>query len=278
VLVSFFPVYLFTKNVAAGTDVAVELMLPANKGCPHGYDLTPGDAKKIAAADIYVMNGGGLEEFDEAKIKKFNGKISIIDSTKGMTLLESTCCEDEEQHEHQHHHDSGKNPHSFSSPKYAAQQVRAIAAGLAAADPGRAAAYKKNADAYATKLEAIGKRFETKLAGLPNRKVVAMHEIFEYLAKDAGLDVVGEIVTGAGTEASPPKKLIAKMKKDAPKAILTEPQYDEKMAKALSRETGVPYFKIDPLATGPDAPALDHYEKTMESNLAALVAALGGKS
>src|SRR5688500_5469432 len=57
ILCSFFPVYLFTKNVVGDAEGAtVSLMLPASKGCPHGYDLTPGDGKRIAGADVIILN------------------------------------------------------------------------------------------------------------------------------------------------------------------------------------------------------------------------------
>jgi len=278
ILCSFFPVYLFTKNVVGDAPgVSVALMLPASKGCPHGYDLTPGDGKRIADAKIVVVNGGGLEEFDEKKIKNFNPNAVVVDSTKGLKLVEALCCHDEEEeegHEH-HHHESGKNPHTFTSPLMAAQQVKVIADELAKADPTRGEIYKKNAAAYSAKLEAIGKEMKDALPKAKGAKVVTSHEIFDYLATDLGVTVVGEVQTGTKGDA-PPRKLIEKIKKEKAKAIFTEPQYSSKKAELIAKEAGVPAFQLDPLASGPDDAAADHYEKTMRANLETLKKALGG--
>jgi zinc transport system substrate-binding protein len=278
VLCSFFPVYLFTKNVVGDAPgVTVSLMLPASKGCPHGYDLTPGDGKRIAAADVVILNGGGLEEFDEKKIRNFNEKAVVVDSVKGLKLLDAECCHDEDEeegHEH-HHHESGKNPHTFTSPVMAAQQVKVIGDELAKADPSRGETYKKNAAAYAAKLEALGKEMKDALPKAKGAKVVTSHEIFQYLADDLGVKVVGEVQSGGKGDA-PPRKLIETIKKENAAAIFTEPQYSSKKAELIAKEAGVPAFQLDPLASGPDDPSADHYEKTMRANLDVLKKALGG--
>jgi ABC-type Zn uptake system ZnuABC Zn-binding protein ZnuA len=278
ILCSFFPVYLFTKNVVGDApNVEVALMLPASAGCPHGYDLTPADAKKIAAATVFVLNGAGLEEFDEKKIKGQNAKVAIIDASKGLTLI---AADDEHDHEHgaSHHHDSdGKNPHCFASPNFAAAQVRNIAEGLVAHDPKNAETYRKNASAYAARLEAIGKDFTKDLSKLTNKKIVTMHEVFDYLAKDCGIDIVGEVQTGTGVEATSQRKLIDTIKAEKVPAVFKEPQYAERSADAIAKEAGVPVLLLDPVASGPDDAPLDYYEKTMRQNLATLVKAFGGK-
>ena len=295
ILCSFFPVYLFTKNVVGDAPGAtVSLMLPASKGCPHGYDLTPGDGKRIAEAKIVVLNGGGLEEFDAAKIRRFNANAIVIDSTKTLALAESDCCDDDDHdhdkdgkdkdakgHDHEkgkeehHHHEGGKNPHAFTSPFMAAKQVKAIGEELASADLSRAETYRKNAAAYAAKLEAVGKEMKDALANAKGAKVVTSHEIFDYLANDLGFKVVGEVQTGSGSEQSP-RKLIDTIKKEGAKAIFTEPQFSAKKAEQIAKEAGVPTFELDPIASGPDDASLDHYEKTMRANIAVLKKALGG--
>jgi zinc transport system substrate-binding protein len=277
VLCSFFPVYLFTKNVVGDAPgVTVALMLPASKGCPHGYDLTPGDGKRIAEADVVVLNGGGLEEFDEKKIRRFSPTAKIIDSVKGMTLADAECCHDEEEEgaEH-HHHESGKNPHTFTSPLMAAQQVKTIGDELAKADSSRAETYKKNAAAYAAKLEALGKEMKDALPKAKGAKVVTSHEIFQYLAADLGVKVVGEVQSGGKGDA-PPKKLIETIKKEKAAAIFTEPQYSTKKAEMIAKEAGVKTYQLDPIASGPDDAGADYYEKTMRANIDVLKKALGG--
>ena len=64
VLATTFPVYQIIRNITQNVpDVEVQLMLPAQAGCPHDYALTPQDMSKLAQADILVLNGLGLEAF-----------------------------------------------------------------------------------------------------------------------------------------------------------------------------------------------------------------------
>lgn len=88
VLATTFPVYLFTRNVAHSRPyVRVELLIPAQAGCPHDYAPTPLDLQKLAQAQVVVMNGLGLEEFLAAPLKKINAKVTVIDSSKGIDPL-----------------------------------------------------------------------------------------------------------------------------------------------------------------------------------------------
>ena len=58
-------------------------------------------------------------------------------------------------------------------------------------------------------------------------------------------------------------------------AVFTEPQYPDKIAATLARETGVATAKLDPVATGPAIAPLDYYETTMRTNLRTLENTLG---
>ena len=71
------------------------------------------------------------------------------------------------------------------------------------------------------------------------------------------------------------KELIKAIRSQHVGAIFTEPQYPDKVAATLSRETGVATAKLDPVATGPAIAPLDYYEKTMRANLHTLESTLG---
>ncbi|MBX9652473.1 zinc ABC transporter substrate-binding protein [bacterium] len=108
VLCSFFPMYIFTKNVVGDVkDTSVEMMLPAQAGCPHDYDLTPEDVKKIAKADLYIMNGDGLESFGEKQVKAANSKVEIVDTSAGVEHFHHG--EGAEEHDHDHAHEGKKD-------------------------------------------------------------------------------------------------------------------------------------------------------------------------
>jgi len=257
--------YVFTRNVADGIPgVAVDLMLPASLGCPHDYALTPGDMRKIAAADLFIANGHGMEEFLGAPVLRANPKITIVETASGVPPIRTR----EGGH-------GGVNPHTWVSPRNAILQVRAIEKALSAASPANADAFRRNADAYAVRLAALAAEYDAAAKRFRSRNVVTFHNVFDYLARDAGIAVVGRIEETPGQEPSAGEiqALVRTIREKKASAVFAEPQYPERLAAVVAGEAGVPLRVLDPLSTGPAEPAA--YEDAMRKNLATLVEVLG---
>ena len=299
VLATTYPVYLITRAVTQNSpDVQVDLLIPAQTGCPHDYALTPKDMQKLAKAKIVVINGLGLEAFLEKPLAAA-GKITVIDSSKGVNAIVEDHDEGQHaahgdadkahkedhghaaaaghdhghEHEHDHGHDHGGiNPHAFASPMQAAVMARNIGRGLAAAEPVAAKNCPEVAEAYAARLEAVGKRLAAVGANAANKNVVALHDGMAYLVRDAGLNLVDVIQEDEEAQPSAARllDLVKKIKESKPVVLIGEPQYSEKPVRALSAETGVPAVQLDSLASGLTNVPLDYYETVMANNCAIL--------
>ena len=266
VLTSFLPMYLFTVNtVGSAPGVSVDMMLPASLGCPHDYALVPSDMKKIAAADLFIVNGKGMEEFLGAPVRKANPKVVMVDTSAGITPLRN---EDGEEH-------GGFNPHTWVSPRNAVLQVRAIERALSKASPENREIFRRNADAYVKRLEGLIAEFDQAAKRFRNRNIVTFHNVFGYLARDAGLAIVGEIEGTPGQEPSAGEihKLIETIRAKKAAAVFGEPQYPARLAGMVAREAGVPVRSLDPVATG--STSLTTYEDVMRDNLRVLQEVLG---
>jgi ABC-type Zn uptake system ZnuABC Zn-binding protein ZnuA len=279
VLATTFPIFQIVRNVTRGRDgVKVALMLPSQLGCPHDYALTPQDMQKLAKADILVVNGLGMEEFLGAPVKKANPKIKVIDSSTG--IKETIQYTEAEDHEHgdggHHHHDAGVNPHLFASPRMTARLAMNIAAELSKADSSGAAVYSKNARAFVKRMNKLADEMSALGKRLKNNRIVQPHGIFDYLARDMGLNIVAVMQEHAQEpSAAEMMDLVKTIKKKRAGAIFTEPQYPEKVGKTLSKETGIPVAMLDPVATGPENAPLSYYETTMRQNMKTLESTLG---
>ena len=299
VLATTYPVYLITRAVTQNSpDVQVDLLIPAQTGCPHDYALTPKDMQKLAKAKIVVINGLGLEAFLDKPLAAA-GKITVIDSSKGVNAIVEDHDEGQHaahgdadkahkedhghaaaaghdhghEHEHDHGHDHGGiNPHAFASPMQAAVMARNIGRGLAAAEPVAAKNCPEVAEAYAARLEAVGKRLAAVGANAANKNVVALHDGMAYLVRDAGLNLVDVIQEDEEAQPSAARllDLVKKIKESKPVVLIGEPQYSEKPVRALSAETGVPAVQLDSLASGLTNVPLDYYETVMANNCAIL--------
>lgn len=278
VLATTFPVYQIVRNVVRDVPgMEVQLMLPAQAGCPHDYALTPQDMGKLSQADVLVVNGLGMEAFLGSPSARSKKELRTVDASKGISgLLPYT--DEETAHEgHEGHHHGGMNPHLFASPRMAAQMARSIAGQLADLDPGNAAAYWSNGENYARTLDALADEFAALGGKLKNNRIITQHGVFDYLARDMGLEVAAVIQADdtQAPSASDMMKLVKAIRGRHVGAIFTEPQYPDKIAATLSRETGVATAKLDPVATGPAIAPLGYYEKTMRANLHTLESTLG---
>ncbi|MDR2551100.1 MAG: zinc ABC transporter substrate-binding protein [Desulfobulbus sp.] len=294
VLTTTFPLYQITRNISQGVEgVEIDLMIPAEMGCPHDYALTPQDMRKLARADVLIVNGLGMEEFLGAPIAKANPRLQVVDSSQGIGhVLAYTDAElggsghdhrppgegrDAKGHNDDDHHGQGPNPHLFASPRMAALLAANIADGLAQAHPAGAARYAANANAYeqrmnrlADDMAALGKR-------LANNRIVTQHGVFDYLARDMGLAVVAVIQAHPGQNPSAAEilDLVAAIKAKKAGALFTEPQYPEAIGATIAREAGIAAARLDPAANGPEQAPLDYYEQVMRRNMIVLEQTLG---
>ncbi|NQS71622.1 MAG: zinc ABC transporter solute-binding protein [Desulfobulbaceae bacterium] len=308
VLTSTFPIYQFTRNITQGSTLLdVELMLPSQLGCPHDYALTPQDLFKLEQAQVFIVNGLGLEEFLGPPLHQANPQLRVIDSSSGITGIlnyggeaegeqhghgaghagapqhakhaEAAHGEHGHLHEEGHSHDSGPNPHLFASPRMAALQVMNIAQSLAAVAPAEKELYERNAQAYVQRLRALNEEFQALGKRLANTRIVTQHGVFDYLARDMGLDVVAVIAAHPGQEPAAAEllELVRTIKVKKAGALFIEPQYPDSIGKTIARESGIALALLDPVATGPQQAPLDYYESTMRTNLTTLADTLGLK-
>lgn len=264
--------YLFTRNVVEGrNDVQVGIMLPAAMGCPHDYVLTPQDMQKLAGADLLIANGLGLEEFLGEPLARANPRIKVVEASRDAgevmwTSEAGTAGADEKV----------ANPHMFASPKLAATIVRNIARALAGADPAGAATFDRNADAYAGRLAGLATTCAEASQAFGSRRIVTEHAVFDYFARDCGLDIVAVVEDTPGQEPTAARmlQLVSLIRRAGAAALFTEPQYPARVGRTIAREAGIPAGVLDPVSSGPDRAPLDHYERVMRQNLETLTRTL----
>lgn len=276
ILCTTLPMTIFTGAVTRGVpNVQVSQMLASAIGCPHDYALTPQDMRKLAQANVIVVNGLGMERFLDGVIARVNPKAVLIDSSRGVKGVLETCGE----HDHDPHGHAGhvhlKNEHLFAGPATAADVVESIAGQLAAKDPANASRYRANAREYADKLRAIARDYAALAATIPpsGRRIAVQHGIFDYLAAATGLQVLNYLQAHTGTEPSAPqiRKFIRELKEQKAALILAEKNYPDRITRLISKESGVPVLT---LAVYPENDALnpEGYLNVFKNNLKALKA------
>ncbi len=266
VIVTFFPLYIHTLNIA-GDKLNVEILLPPGVGIHH-FSAKPSDLKKIAAADIAIKNGAGLDDFVNKLIESSgNTKITVTDASEGIETIkgQSSCSECSHSHtnvtnpnedknghadKHSHASEAAGDPHTWISVKNAIKQTENILNSLIKCDPSNAEYYKKNAAEYTAKLKELDKYTEEKLKNFKGRKFIVYHGPFAYFAKDYGLEqhsIAG--ITGTAPAPSKLKEIYGTIQNDKIKFLVSEPAYRDREIKAISEELKLFVTELDPVET-----------------------------
>ena len=194
----------------------------------HLYAPNAGDAIAVTKADLVIINGMGFETWSTSLIETSGTKATIAIATQGIEplLVEGAI-----------------DPHAWNSLTNGIIYINNIQAALTAASPANAAIFKKNADAYRTKLMALHNRALADIDKLPldKRVVVTAHDAFGYLASAYGLTFLAP--QGIDTEAEPSAKelaeLISFLKEKGAGALFLENIANSDLIAQISRETGI---------------------------------------
>lgn len=265
VVTSFYPIYLFTLDLIDGIDgLTVHNLAAPGTGCLHDYQLSTGDMKALSSADVFLINGAGMESYMTFVFEALPD-LPVVDASAGVTLLAG---DDEDEEE---------NAHIWLDAANAQIMVTNLADGLMAACPAHAEAIAANRDATLARLAALDAELTEAIAQLPHKQIVTFHEAFPYFAQAYGLEVVAVVALEEG-EAPSLRQMSDLVRMEIALGnppLFTEPQYADAPARIIAQETGAALWQLDPCVTGPDAPPLTYYEDVMRGNLAVLTEALG---
>lgn len=282
VVTSFYPMYIATMNVIGDSEgVTLKNLSEPQTGCLHDFQLTPADMKLLSTADVFVINGGGIESFMEEIAEQYSDLV-VVEACEGIELLceeeahghEHTHDEDEHDHEaeDEHSHAEGEhnhdiNAHAWMSVELYRKQVENIAAGLAKAAPNLRESFLANAGAYDGKLEALQVEQEKLLTLTQGEEVILFHCAYDYVAEDLGLEVAfcmdldEERQVSAGEVA----QVLEVIEHHRVQYIFAEALYGTDMCEMVQEEAVVKVIYLDPLNRGEYE--ADSYIEGMRNNL-----------
>ena len=253
----------------------------------HGYEPPPNDVKTVAAAQVFVINGLGLEGWADRLVKSTGFKGEAVVASRGIKALEA-----DDDHGHGHaegpakgpakaHDHGGDDPHAWQDVANVKRYAENIRNALIAVDPSARAQYEAQAARFTAELDGLDRDIKAAFAPIPTarRKVITSHDAFAYFA-DA-YEVAFLAPQGVGNEAEPSAKrvaeLIRQIKKEGVKVVFLENISNPRVIERVSRETGAKSggtLYSDALS-GPDGPAatylamMRHNAKLIADGLAA---------
>jgi ABC-type Zn uptake system ZnuABC Zn-binding protein ZnuA len=141
-------------------------------------------------------------------------------------------------------------------------------------DPAHTVDFRNNQAAYLQQLDRLRKELSDRVKVLSDRRFVTHHPAWPYLARRFDFDIVGTIQTQSGTEPSAfhLQSLIAKIRKDRIKVIVSEIQLSQKIPDLLGKETGARVVVLTTLPGG--LPGTETYLDMLRYNVLQLANAL----
>ena len=263
VVTSFYPVYLLAQEIVQGAEgIRLENMAQPQTGCLHDYELSISDMKLLETADIFIINGGGMESFLEQALERYP-ELTVVDTSEGIALLE------EEAHQHEHEHEHEGNSHIWLSPARAAQQAESIAAALSEMDQADAAVFAENAARFKEETDALLQ--EAAQLNLPEgTEAEVFHEGFAYFAELFGMEIASGIFVDE--YQVPSAKELTEAADEARehniRFFLTAADDGRIYAETLAQETGETITLLDPLTTA--AEGNPSYIERMRRNIQAV--------
>lgn len=275
VVTSFYPMYIATLNIVDGVNgVRLENLSEPQTGCLHDFQLTPEDMKLLSTADVFVINGGGIESF-MSDVAKAYPKLDVVEACEDVALLSEDDADSDYDHDHEadtesdsdhdhdheadaesdsaHDHDHGdENAHAWMSvPRYRTM-VQTIASRLAEKDAKHADEYYANAKAYDAKLAVLEEKINSLKSLTNGQNIIIFHEAYAYVADDFSMNAcyLLDLDEERSVSAGEIKQVIGAIKDDGVSVILAEELYGKSMGDTVSRETDVHVIYIDPLNRG----------------------------
>ena len=266
------PVLKDLTEQVGGPHVRVTSLLSGYEN-EHTYSPKPSDLVAVRKARLLFEVGIGLEIWVSSLVKNAgSASLRVVTTSKGIALLR-----DRPEHDgapHGAEENERGNPHVWLDPENAMTMMRHITEALIQVDQAHATEYRTNQASYLRKLDQLRGELSERIVRVSDRRFVAHHPAWPYFARRFGFQIVGTIQPQSGSEPSALHlhELIAKIKKDRIKVVVSEIQLSQKTPELLAKETSARVVVLTTLPGG--LPHTDTYLDMLRYNVLQLVNAL----
>lgn len=197
IMTSFYPVYVFTQQVA-GDLAHVDMMV---KGADaHSFEPSAKNLAVIEESDAFIYANPEMETWVPALVESLSSSTVMVETDENIDLIQETDAGHEETDDGElEDHDHTVDPHTWLDPVLAQQQVTEIKEALIELDPENEAAYTENAESFIAELEELNKDYETAFESADHRLFITQHAAFGYIAHRYNL--VQESLAGLSSES-----------------------------------------------------------------------------
>ncbi|GAB3743983.1 zinc ABC transporter substrate-binding protein AztC [Amycolatopsis oliviviridis] len=226
-------------RAVVGDQAEVTVLMKPNAD-PHSFGISAQEAAQVERAGLIVYNGLGLEE----------GMLRTVRTAEesGVPALPAG-----ERANPISYAGNKPDPHFWTDPARVRDAVKAIADEVVAHVGGvDEAVIRANAERYRGEIDALDTMMTEKFGRIPpeRRKLVTNHHVFGYLAQRYGFEVVGAVIPGGTTLASPSssdlKALADVVRAAGVPVVFADSSQPDRLARVLAEQAGL-HVAVTPL-------------------------------
>ena len=266
-------VFADLARLALGDTVQIDSIVPAGIDV-HTFEPAPSDAAKIAAADLILMNGLGLDDWigslieaaqqSDANVLRLGEELDVSDDWVYLASSESGA-------------EPTYDPHVWLDPNGAALYVHRIADRVTQERPELSRAIETASTEGLQSLKALDAEVSAIFSAIPaeRRKIVTFHDAFGYYARAYDITIVGVAIASPGQDPSAREiaALIDAIRAAGVTTVFSEVQFPSKVLNSIAAETGATVLAdlySDALGAAPG----DTYLGAMRVNATAIAASM----
>lgn len=263
-VVASFSILADLVRVIGGPAVGVSSLVGPDADA-HVYQPSPADARRVADAQLMVVNGLGFEGWLDRLVRASGFSGPMVTASTGITPRRLG---------------REPDPHAWQDLGMVQRYVKTLTAALIERLPQERQALQARADAYLGQIQSLEADLRKRLDKLPReqRRVVTSHDAFGYFGDAYGVDFLSAqgMSTDSEASASAVARLIEQLRQQRVRAIFVENISDPRLIERIAREGGVRVggrLYSDALS-GPSGPAAT-FLQLFAHNADAICTALG---
>jgi zinc/manganese transport system substrate-binding protein len=231
----------------------------------HVFEPTPAHGRRLAQADLVIVNGLGFEGWIDRLIKVSGYKGAVVVASRGITPRQGS------------HH--GSDPHAWQDLALARRYVANLADGIGQRWPERSAEVQVRSADYGKRIDALDRQVREGFVAIPRarRRIITSHDAFGYFGAAYGIDFLAPQgwATHSEPSAAAVARLIRQIREQAVRALFVENISDPRLVERIGSEARVSIggTLFSDALSAPGGPA-DTYLKMFAHNARSLTSAL----
>lgn len=247
-----------------GSEAQVTTLMKPNAD-PHSFEISAREAAQLSAASLIVSNGLGLEE----------GLSQHLDRAAHDGAEVFVASDFIERLSYADHDQAGTaDPHWWTDPARMRDVVDALETALVDVDGIDGSVIRSQADSYRAELTQLDADMTSAFASIDDadRALVTNHHVFGYLAERFDFRIVGAVIPGGTTLASPSaadlRELATAITDAGVSSIFAESSQPDRLVQVLASEANLNVNVIELFTESLTAPGegADTYLTMMRAN------------